>query len=332
MLNLVWVSEDGVFAPSTACTLQAVAGSAGAFAPSMLLAVIALHTYLVIVWGYKIQKTALRCCLCIAWGLIIVIPLLGLAISRNGEDHGGWYVRGDTWCSANSLYERLRFWVEFMPVIICLITTIVLYCWIGLSMFRNKCSGRHLPTPSVTSDSRRELSGHHPAFFVYPLIYLFTMGPLGICRLLIMAGRELDPVYYFVGASIIAAQGFLNCLLWTTTILFLSREEIEKIGLDHFMRPPDDRVFGNIVYIQGGSRADEPRDLSQSKRSHRGFVRMASVLGDDGRDETGRGRMQRSSSQMSLRHNSAQPQGGIQMETITTIIVEDGKPASRSRE
>lgn len=218
-----------------------------------------------------------------------------------------------------------------MPVIICLIITVALYVLIGISMFRNKCSGRHLPSPSVSSDSRRELSGHHPAFFVYPVVYLVTMAPLGICRLMIMAGAQLDAIYYFVCASIIAAQGFLNSLLWTLTIMFLSREEIVNFGLDHFMRTPDDRVFGNIVYIQGGSRGEEPRDIAQPKRSHRGFVRMASVLGDDGRGDAERGRMQRSSSQMSLRHPSVQPHGGIQMETITTIIVEDGKPASRSR-
>lgn len=188
-----------------------------------------------------------------------------------------------------------------------------------------------MPSPSVTSESRRELSGHHPAFFIYPLIYFATMGPLGVCRVLIMTGRELGPVYYFVCASIIASQGALNCFLWTATIMVLSREEIEKFGLDQFIRTPDDRVFGNIVYIQGGSRADEPREVAQGERSRRGFIRMASVLGHESRSEARRGRLERSSSQLSLRHHSVQPQRGIQLETITTIIVEDGTPADQIR-
>ncbi|KXJ91957.1 hypothetical protein Micbo1qcDRAFT_162020 [Microdochium bolleyi] len=323
MLNLVWISSDGIFVPSAACELQGLAAGAGVIAPSIFLTVIAMHTYLVTVRGYKIEQRGMRWCLGFAWGVTLLMPMLGLAISRNGEGKGGWYVRGDTWCSANDEWEKLRLYTEYAPVMLCIATTVGFYLLIGLSLLRRKTLGRHMPSPSVTSESRRELSGHHPAFFVYPLIYLATMAPVGISRVLIMGGRELEAKYYFVSASILASQGFLNCLLWTVTIMVLSREDIESFGLDRFMRTPDDRVFGNIVYIQGASRADKPREIVQPKRSHRGFVRMASVLGS----ETRRGRLQRSSSQLSLRHHSAQPQGGIQLETITTIIVEDGKSA-----
>lgn len=106
-LNLVWVSRDGIFVPSAACTLQAVAAGAGAFSPSVFLAIIALHTYLAVVWGVKIGQGLLRWCLVGAWGFIVLMPLLGLAISRNGEGNGGWFVRGDTWVSQPPLSRGL---------------------------------------------------------------------------------------------------------------------------------------------------------------------------------------------------------------------------------
>lgn len=114
MLNLVWVSSDGIFVPSSTCELQGLAAGVGAVAPSTFLAVIALHTYLVIVWGYKIRQNSLRWCIGFAWSFVILMPLLGLGISRNGEGNGGWYIRGDTWVSRITSSDRVPSAVLFL--------------------------------------------------------------------------------------------------------------------------------------------------------------------------------------------------------------------------
>jgi len=141
MLNLVWVSRDGIFVPSTACTLQAVAAGAGAFSPAVFLAIIALHTYLAVVWGVKIGQGLLRWYLFGAWGSIMLLPLLGLAISRNGEGNGGWYVRGDTWVSQSLPSGGLLmcFAVTGELTFVCLNSVLPTVCMKDLGSGRSSC-------------------------------------------------------------------------------------------------------------------------------------------------------------------------------------------------
>lgn len=115
-LCLAWVAGNGIFAPSPTCTLQGLIASVGVIAPAFFLTVIATQTYLAVVWGYKVEQRGLRWCLCGTWSLLILFPVLGIAITQNGKDYGGWYVRGDIWVS----WERLpHYMLRFLRLPLC---------------------------------------------------------------------------------------------------------------------------------------------------------------------------------------------------------------------
>ena len=90
---------------------------------------------------------------------------------------------------------------------------------------------------------------------------------------------------------------------------------MRNTGLDQFtfMRTPEGRNLGNIVYVQGGQ--DKWKRQSWHSKKDKGWWR----LGD------------RNSSQPSLPSQQPQSEGGIQMDIVTTVVVDDSsvEPSGR---
>lgn len=115
--------------------------------------------------------------------------------------------------------------------------------------------------------------------------------------------------------ALLAATGLLDSILWSYIIVFSDKADIRNTGLDQFtfMRTPEGRNLGNIVYVQGGQ--DKWKRQSWHSKKDKGWWR----LGD------------RNSSQPSLPSQQPQSDGGIQMDIVTTVVVDDSSvdPSSR---
>lgn len=118
---------------------------------------------------------------------------------------------------------------------------------------------RHLPKKKFHTPYTARLeseaptpSGYHPAFLVYPFIYLVCITPLVIGRISIIMNKDLGISYFAFAGSILAAHGLLNSILWTSTIMFSASEDMEATGLDKFtfLRTPA-RDYGHTVTISG---------------------------------------------------------------------------------
>lgn len=97
---------------------------------------------------------------------------------------------------------------------------------------------------------------HHPAFLVYPLIYVLCTLPLALGRAGTLAGADVPLWYFCVAGALIASNGWLDVLLWGTTrhtIVFGPIDNTDALGLEtfEFMRTPPNREFGNMVWVQG---------------------------------------------------------------------------------
>lgn len=201
--------------------------------------------------------------------------------------------------------------------------TCVLYSIIFYRLWRDNRSSRFMPRrpDSVTSSSRTRAddstplrpSGHHPAFLVYPCIYTFTGTPLILGSLI--PTLERIPLFMGTAGAFLAATGLLDSILWSYIIVFSDKADIRNTGLDQFtfMRTPEGRNLGNIVYVQGGQ--DKWKRQSWHSKKDKGWWR----LGD------------RNSSRPSLPSQQPQSDGGIQMDIVTTVVVDDssGEPSSR---
>lgn len=194
----------------------------------------------------------------------------------------------------------------------------------------------------ISSSTPLRPSGHHPAFLIYPCIYMVTGTPLMLGSLVPVLERS--PAFMGAAGALLASTGLLDTILWSSIVLFSRKEDLRYTGLDQFafMRTPEGRTLGNIVFVQGGSGGNSNRALdaaaaaaaegggaaaaaagarknnhhrqswhSRKKPQDKGWWR----LGDKQSDQA-------SISQERLPDAS----DGIQMEVVTSVVVERGVP------
>ena len=197
--------------------------------------------------------------------------------------------------------------------------------------------------------------GRHPAFLIYPIIYVLCTAPLALGRIATMAGADVPLSYFCVAGALIASNGWLDVLVWGLTrheLLFTADVDTEDVGLGtfNFMRTPPSRQYGNMVWVEGASRQAAEVDaqpLSSRRESsgrgrggwlqeRMGWRRLGRGSGGGSggvggsRDEARRARLAgktRSISQESLRERGMGPGDlAIQMDLVTTVVVEDADP------
>lgn len=105
LLNAVWVGTDSIQVGSGVCFLQGWLVSNGDVAGGLFLSAIAIHTYVTVVWNYKPKQWAVYAGIIGIWVFTYVISALGIIITRNGRDGGGFYVRAGPWVSFGIMYD-----------------------------------------------------------------------------------------------------------------------------------------------------------------------------------------------------------------------------------
>ncbi|KAK7752566.1 hypothetical protein SLS62_005534 [Diatrype stigma] len=174
-----------------------------------------------------------------------------------------------------------------------------------------------------------------------------------------MTGTYVGIPYFLVAGALIASNGWLDVLLFATTrhtVIFDRPVDSDDTGIDTFafMRTPHTRVYGNMVWVQGGANTTitAKDDALEERGGPRGRRRKGStgweMIGErigwgannprKGRHHPYKGTSRdwvsdgpSSMSQESLRSRGYTTENGIQMDTVTTVVVEHGKSQSRSR-
>jgi hypothetical protein len=189
-----------------------------------------------------------------------------------------------------------------------------------LNQSQGQGQGQGQSQGQTTSGTALRPSGHHPAFLIYPFLYILSAGPLAFSTLTPIANSV--PFSAFTG-SMLAAAGLLDSLLWSSIVLFSRSEDLVATGLDQFiwLRTPEDRSFGNMIWVQGNVyRENERSRVSRGSRNGHGWWGLTSA--------------DRNTSQLSLRHDQGPPGGlggehGIQMDIVTTVVVEDERELNK---
>ncbi|KAL0936386.1 uncharacterized protein CTRU02_208601 [Colletotrichum truncatum] len=360
LLNASWLVKDGIMVGTSTCWAQGWFVSTGDLASSVFITTIAVHTYLSVVRQYKLPTWGFYTMILSVWFFIYALAVAGIIITNNGADDGGLYVRAAAWCWVNVRYEAMRLYLHYLWMFVSFFVTAILYILI-FNHIRRTDPSLQLPSSSNNSSSSKNTrgrrmshaqtlsqsgipktsaqqqqqqqqasspsnAGHHPAFLIYPIIYILCTAPLALGRVITMAGKEVSLAYFCLAGAMIASNGWLDVLLFSTTrhvIIFGASPDYEDTGLDTFafMRTPANRRYGNMVWVQGAG--SNPTHLTPSDEGTGGWLwklfRRGSRRGIK-RDGHHRGGAHRSISQESLRRRGAME--GIQMETVTTVVVE----------
>ncbi|KAF3055704.1 hypothetical protein GL218_06806 [Daldinia childiae] len=354
MLNIPWIRKNEITVGVPTCWAQGWFVSTGDLSASCFICAIAIHTYLTVVRGYKPPQWALYLAIVGLWVFIYVMAIVGVAATNDGKGAGGFYVRAAAWCWINVRFESLRLWLHYIWIFLSFIMTSILYSLIFFSLHQKRAFSQPLshsrPSASTRSDTNNTStqtnpSGHHPAFLVYPVIYILCTAPLALGRVVSMSGTEVSIAYFCLAGTMIASNGWLDVLLFSTTrhsIIFNAPLDSEDTGLETFafMRTPHWRQYGNMIWVQGGAHTSNGEDGRQGRGRRRavwGLGRLGELIGWDGRDGRSKNSSSRwvggpgSGSQESLRGITRAAEAGIQMDTVTTVVVEVEQEHSKTR-
>ncbi|KAI1362699.1 hypothetical protein F5Y08DRAFT_355177 [Xylaria arbuscula] len=309
-LNLSWVVRDSIDVETRTCFAQGLFVSIGDLASSLFMSAIAIHTFYSIVYKYRPPHKNLYYYILFIWTFVYLITLLPVAGTLNGAADGGFYVRAGAWCWVNREYGDIRLLTHYIFIFISIVLSWILYTAIYLSLRRQYRRG------SIGTTKNKDY--HHPVFLIYPVIYLLCILPLAIGRVSTMAGSEPSLGYFCAAGALVASNGWLDVLLFTTTrrsIVFAHADELGDedtgVGTFAFLKP---QTFGNTVWVRGG-------DEESRKQPTGGWWR---ILGDPETHVRHPSHGGKSDSQISL--ETPMERSGIQMEVITTVVVEDRMP------
>lgn len=221
----------------------------------------------------------------------------------------------------NSEYPNLRLLTHYLFIFLSIAITSALYIAIYINLRRQ---ARNAETSSMSSVDKQQLS-HNPAFLIYPVIYVICTLPLALGRLAGMTGADVPLGYLCFAGAMIASNGSFDCLLFGTTrnvIVFASKHEIDKadVGLNTFtfIKTPKTRRYGNMVWVQGGDARQQPVAEDKTTGGWWSWKR----LGGGGGKATDRVRSHRRTGSRSVSQESLRGVAAIQMDTVTTVVVE----------
>ncbi|GJC80301.1 hypothetical protein ColLi_03139 [Colletotrichum liriopes] len=291
-LNIIWLVEDEIADSSPACWAQGWFISTGDLASAAFIATIAVHTYLTLCW-------------------------------------------------INAEYEAMRLYLHYAWMLLLIITGTVSYVLVFIHVHREVKTFREAKKAAAAADEASSDGVLSPTslppimthmdqktevykrilFLLYPLVFLLCTAPLALGRILSSGGVKLSPEYLIFAGAMITSNGWLDVLIFSTTrsgILFEAPVDEQNLGLDTFNFTPMGQQYGHRVWIQGGL----PKDSQHHGKPC--IFRKPSCrpkLGSEGSHD-------RSESQTSLHDRDVSGIKGIQMETVTRVLVEEADAPS----
>lgn len=101
LLNASWLGRNAVVVGNSMCWAQGWFVSTGDLSSSIFITMIAVHTYLSVCHGYRMQTWVFYLMITFGWLFNYFMAILGIIITKNGADTGGFYVRAGAWVSRN---------------------------------------------------------------------------------------------------------------------------------------------------------------------------------------------------------------------------------------
>ncbi|KAK8034798.1 hypothetical protein PG993_009793 [Apiospora rasikravindrae] len=342
-LNLVWVLRDGIFVGTPACSLQGWLNSMGILYSSIAYMSMATSNYLAIVWGFRARNRTIIITNLGGWLLTMGLVAGGIIAGKNGEEFGGWYVRANAWV----LLDKPQIH-SGAPLVLLGVGTVLdpLYLLPLRADILENMAPEALPPTSPRQSCRLHGWRHEPSLGLPPGLLRIPVrvhrlhDPLAIIRLKQSMNENegerdnnsekgtMNPAYYYVAALMVSSNGLWNTILWLTTMFVSTPEDIRHAGLGTFafMRTPEWRKFGNMVWISG------PMSKKAVAKAGRGRGIGDRRHGSDNND--GSWWWWRMGGETRLRNSGSATQGpsqeflhleesGIQMDVVTTITVEE---------
>jgi hypothetical protein len=193
IICLKWIIDDQIESGSAACFLQGLWLQMANPGSGLFVLGIAFHTFLLIVWGYKMSHKIFITFVCGIWSMVIILMIIPVAIYGAAA-----FVPSGAWCWINEDYESLRLWTHYIWIFLAEFGTVCLYAVMYARLRQQISASSILGNSQLQSLKRlRRVVGY---MTIYPIVYVVLSLPLAAGRMANMSGKSL-PVAFFCSAG-----------------------------------------------------------------------------------------------------------------------------------
>jgi hypothetical protein len=210
IICLRWIFTDKIKSGTPGCFLQGLWLQIGDPGSGLFVLAIAFHTFLLVVWGYKMSYRMFVCFICGVWAFVALIVIIPIAM------HGaGIFIPSGAWCWISSEYETTRLWTHYIWIFLAEFGTIALYAIMYFQLRRQIKASAILGNSQLESLKRlRRVIGY---MTIYPIVYITLSLPLAAGRMATANGNGPSLTFFCCAGAIITSSGLVDVVLYTLT-------------------------------------------------------------------------------------------------------------------
>jgi G protein-coupled glucose receptor regulating Gpa2/G protein-coupled glucose receptor regulating Gpa2 C-term len=192
---------------------------------------IGLHTFLAVVFNYKMSNWHFGLSIAGIWISVYALTIVGVAM--HPEDI---FVRAVSWCWMNSKYGNMRLWLHYFWIFTFEFGTVLIYIAMFVALQYRIKSNFYSGSTKQSEQARTAAR----LMIIYPIIYVICTLPLATLRMVSMASTTMPGFAWFCFAgAMITSNGWMDVCLYTLTrrIMLFSDEPPPDNGLETFSMP-----------------------------------------------------------------------------------------------
>ncbi|KAJ5634059.1 Glucose receptor Git3 N-terminal [Penicillium herquei] len=210
LICLQWIVTNKIKSGTAGCFLQGLWLQIGDPGSGLFVLAIAIHTFLLVVWGRKMSYKVFVGFVCGVWLFIAVIVIIPLA--KYGADV---FVPSGAWCWINEDYEAVRLWTHYIWIFFAEFGTVCLYAVMYFQLRRQIAASSILGNSQLESLKRlRRVVGY---MTIYPIVYIILSLPLAAGRMATANGHNPSLTFFCCAGAIITSSGLVDVILYTLT-------------------------------------------------------------------------------------------------------------------
>ncbi|KXG47237.1 GPCR, rhodopsin-like superfamily protein [Penicillium griseofulvum] len=210
ILCLQWILTDKIESGNVACFLQGLWLQIGDPSSGLFVFAIAIHTFLLVVWGRKMSYKFFVCFVVGVWVFVVLIVIIPIGM------HGaGIFVPSGAWCWISEDYETTRLWTHYIWIFLSEFGTVLLYAVMYFQLRRQIAASSILGNNQLASLQRlRRVVGY---MTIYPIVYVVLSLPLAAGRMATAHGNQPSIIFFCCAGAFITSSGLVDVVLYTLT-------------------------------------------------------------------------------------------------------------------
>ncbi|KAJ5752573.1 hypothetical protein N7520_009490 [Penicillium odoratum] len=251
LICLKWIATDKIKSGTAGCFLQGMWLQIGDPGSGLFVLAIAIHTFLLVVWGRKMSHKTFICFVCGVWLFIAVIVIIPIAMY--GADV---FVPSGAWCWINEDYETVRLWTHYIWIFFAEFGTVVLYAVMYFQLRKQISQSSILGNSQLESLKRlRRVVGY---MTIYPIVYIVLSLPLAAGRMATANGNNPSLTFFCCAGAFMTSSGLVDVTLYTLT----------RRNLIIDSEPSQDRSYNKFASSKG-RRGDNLTTITAEPKSRK---------------------------------------------------------------